>query len=82
MEEEDLDPYLYSLIKPSKLPVEDLMESILSKLRAHYVEGRLAWEYGMKEDKKRAEELGEQYDGGIWNPGTGIDKEVYMYYKK
>ncbi len=82
VKKEKMDPYLYSLIKPSKPPKAGLMKGIFDKLRAHYVEGRLAWEYGMKEDKKRAEELGEQYDGGIWNPGTGIDKEVYMYYKK
>lgn len=84
IKKEKMDPYLKSLIAPeeNQKPKEEPMKDMFDKLRAHYVEGRLAWEYGMKEDKKRAEELGEQYDGGIWNPGTGIDKEVYMYYKK
>lgn len=82
VEEEDLDPYLYSLIKPSKLPVEDLMESILSKLRAQYVEGRLAGEKSMASEDQ-VKKSGAKCVGGIWNEGTGIDGEVYnMYYKK
>lgn len=67
------------MIKPSKLPVEDLMESILSKLRAQYVEGRLAGEKSMASEDQ-VKKSGAKCVGGIWNEGTGIDGEVYKYY--
>ena len=68
--ENEIDPYLKSLIAPeeNQKPQERFLKDIFDKLRAQYVEGRLAGEHGMK-------------DGGIWNAGsTGIDGEVYKYY--
>lgn len=80
----ETNSYLKSLIAPEENPktVKEPMKSILSKLRAQYVEGRLAGEEKMA-SKEQAEKSGVKYDGGIWNAGsTGIDGEVYMYYKK
>ena len=68
--ENEINPYLKSLIAPeeNQKPQERFLKDIFDKLRAQYVEGRLAGEHGMK-------------DGGIWNAGsTGIDGEVYKYY--
>ncbi len=81
IKKEKMDPYLKSLIAPeeNQKPKEGAMKDMFDKLRAQYVEGRLAGEERMA-SKEQAEKSGVKYDGGIWNAGTGIDGEVYKYY--
>ena len=67
-----MNRYIRKLVNPGYNPDQGQAEHILLKLRAEYIEGRLAFELSMRENEGQ----------GIWNPsGIGIDGDIYDYYK-
>ena len=64
------DTYIYSLISAETPNMTESLKNISRKIRASFVEGKIASDYELKKD-------------GIWNPsGAGIDGDIYEHYKK
>lgn len=62
------DDYIKTLVFPDCKQKTEQAQTILMKIRAAYIEGRIAYEFNMK-------------DEGVWNPsGYGIDEDIYKYY--
>ncbi len=62
------DDYIKFLVFPDCKQKTEQAQTILMKIKAAYIEGRIAYEFNMK-------------DEGVWNPsGYGIDEDIYKYY--
>ena len=72
MSQDKNSKFILSIIRPDDehAPGSDQEKTILCKLRAEYIEGRLASQFGMRNGD------------GLWNPsGYGIDGDVYMFFE-